>query len=172
MTTATRKIAFIDSRVADYQTLIDGLAEGTEWFLLDSGLDGIRQMESILSGYSDLETIQVISHGSQGTLYLGSTVLDPGNLSAYQSSLQAIGASLSATGDILLYGCNVAQGDAGIQFIDSLAGITGADVAASTNPTGSSALGGDWVLEASVGAVSAQEAMVAADFSSLLAMNR
>ena len=32
MTTATRKIAFIDSRVADYQTLIDGLAEGTEWF--------------------------------------------------------------------------------------------------------------------------------------------
>ena len=29
MSTATRKIAFIDSRVADYQTLIDGLEEGT-----------------------------------------------------------------------------------------------------------------------------------------------
>jgi Domain of unknown function (DUF4347) len=64
MTTATRKIGFIDSRVADYQTLIDGLAEGTEWFLLDAGTDGIRQMESILAGYTDLEAIEVISHGS------------------------------------------------------------------------------------------------------------
>ena len=125
MTTATRKIAFIDSRVADYQTLIDGLAEGTEWFLLDAGTDGIRQMESILSGYSDLDAIEVISHGSQGTLYLGSTVLDSGNLSAYQASLQAIGASLSETGDILLYGCNVAQGDVGLQFIGSCRRLRG-----------------------------------------------
>ena len=129
--TATRKIAFIDSRVADYQTLIDGLAEGTEWFLLDAGTDGIRQMEWILSDYSDLEAIQIISHGSQGTLYLGSTVLDSGNLSAYQTSLKAIGASLSATGDILLYGCNVAEGDGGQAFITQLATYTGADVAAS-----------------------------------------
>ncbi len=172
MTTATRKIAFIDSRVADYQTLIAGLAEGTEWFLLDAGTDGIRQMESILSGYSDLDAIQVISHGSQGTLYLGSTVLDSGNLDAYQSSLQAIGSSLCETGDILLYGCNVAQGDAGIQFIESLAAVTGADVAASTDITGSPALGGDWVLEFTTGKVEAESlpaSNVQSTFSGLLA---
>ncbi len=155
MTAAVRAIAFIDSRVADYQTLIDGLAEGTEWFLLNAGFDGIGQMESILSGYTGLEAIQIISHGSQGTLYLGNTVLDSGNLAAYQSSLQAIGASLSETGDILLYGCNVAQGDADIHFIDSLAGITAADVAASDDPTGSATQGGDWVLEETTGSVEA-----------------
>jgi Ca2+-binding RTX toxin-like protein len=155
MTTATRKIAFIDSRVADYPTLIDGLAEGTEWFLLDAGTDGIRQMESILSGYTDLEAIEVISHGSPGRLYLGSTVLDSGNLSAYQSSLHAISSSLCETGDILLYGCSVAQGEAGIQFIESLAAMTGADVAASADPTGAAELGGNWVLEAEAGAVEA-----------------
>ena len=129
--TTKRQIAFIDSRVADYQTLIDGLEEGTAWYLLDAHEDGISQMEWILSDYSDLEAIQIISHGSQGTLYLGNMVLDAGNLSAYQSSLQTIGESLSETGDILLYGCNVAQGDTGIQFIESLAAVTGADVAAS-----------------------------------------
>ena len=75
-------------------------------------------MEWILSDYSDLEAIQIISHGSQGTLYLGNMVLDAGNLSAYQSSLQTIGESLSETWDILLDGCNVAQGDTGIQFIE------------------------------------------------------
>ena len=159
MTTATRTITFIDSRVADYQTLIAGLAEGTEWFLLDAGKDGIGQMETILSRYTGLDAIQVISHGSQGALYLGSTVLDSGNLSAYRTSLQAIGASLSATGDILLYGCNVAQGDAGIQFIESLAGITGADVAASNDPTGAAALGGDWALEVAAGKVESDPAL-------------
>jgi hypothetical protein len=153
MTTATRTITFIDSRVADYQTLIDGLAEGTEWFLLDAGGEGISQMATILSGYTGLDSIQVISHGSAGTLYLGSTVLDAGNLSAYQVSLRAIGASLSEAGDILLYGCNVAQGDVGIEFIASLAAVTGADVAASDDPTGATELGGNWVLEAEAGTV-------------------
>ena len=155
MTTATRKIAFIDSRVADYQTLIDGLAEDIEWFLLDAGTDGIRQMEKILAGYGDLDAIQVISHGSQGTLYLGSTVLDSGSLSAYRASLQAIGASLSETGDILLYGCNVGQGDVGIEFVESLAGVTGADVAASDDRTGNEALFANWYLEQMTGEIEA-----------------
>ncbi len=109
MTTTTREIAFIDSRVANYQTLIAALAKGTEWFLLNAGDDGIRQMERILSGYTGLDSIQIISHGSSGTLYLGSTVLDSGNLPTYQTALQAIGSSLTSTGDILLYGCNVAH---------------------------------------------------------------
>jgi len=34
----------------------------------------------------------------------------------------------------LLYGCNVAQGEAGVRFIDRLAHYTGADVAASDDP--------------------------------------
>ena len=153
--TTKRQIAFIDSRVADYQTLIDGLEEGTAWYLLDAHEDGISQMEWILSDYSDLEAIQIISHGSQGTLYLGNMVLDAGNLSAYQSSLQTIGESLSETGDILLYGCNVAQGDTGIQFIESLAAVTGADVAASDDPTGNEALFANWYLEQMTGEIEA-----------------
>jgi hypothetical protein len=44
----------------------------------------------------------------------------------------------------------VAQGDAGQAFLDTLAALTGADVAASTDTTG---LGGDWVLEASRGVI-------------------
>lgn len=52
---------------------------------------------------------------------------------------------------ILLYGCNVAQGDVGQAFISALASSTGTDVAALTDLTGAAALGGDWAFEAQTG---------------------
>ncbi|MBK8386284.1 MAG: DUF4347 domain-containing protein [Candidatus Accumulibacter sp.] len=58
---------------------------------------------------------------------------------SYSSQLQSIGSSLTDSGDLLLYGCNVAQGDAGKLFIDSLAAaMSQADVAASNDLTGGS----------------------------------
>lgn len=88
MTAAARQVFFVDSRVADYQTLIAGLAEGTEWHLVHAGEDGIGQMERILSAHSRLDAIQILSHGAPGTLYLGSTVLTSGNLASYEAALQ------------------------------------------------------------------------------------
>ena len=131
-----KSVVFIDSRVAGYETLIANLGADTEWYLLDANQDGVDQMQRILTSYSGLDSVHVVSHGSTGTLYLGSAVLNSDNMGSYQTQLQAIGASLTDTGDILLYGCNVAQGDVGRSFVNSLAQITGADVAASTDLTG------------------------------------
>lgn len=146
-------IVFIDSRVTDYQTLIEGLTEPAEVFILEGQSDGLAQMVIRLQGRTGIDAIHIISHGSQGTLYLGSTVLDSDNLATYGSQLTGIGNALTATGDILLYGCNVAQGDVGDRFIRALAQYTGADVAASNDVTGASAINGDWQLEASAGAI-------------------
>jgi Ca2+-binding RTX toxin-like protein len=162
---STKNIFFIDSRVAGYETLIAGLSADTEWYLLDANEDGVDQMQRILAGYSDLDSVQVISHGSAGTLYLGSTVLNGDNLTSYQTQLQAIGSSLTETGDILLYGCNVAQGDVGVSFVNSLAQITRADVAASDGVTG---LGGNWLLEQASGQIETTT-FYSADYQSTLA---
>jgi len=151
----TKNIVFIDSRVADLETLIASLGADTEWYVLSAEVDGIEQMQSILAGYTGLDSIQVISHGAIGTLYLGSTVLNSDNLGSYQDQLQVIGSSLTETGDILLYGCDVAQGEEGVSFINSFAQMTGADVAASVDATGAAALGGDWMLEQTTGRVEA-----------------
>ena len=62
--------------------------------------------------------------------------------------LATLGGALSASGDILLYGCDVAAGADGLAFVNALANATGADVAASTDLTGAAVKGGDWVLEA------------------------
>ncbi|MCM2320661.1 MAG: DUF4347 domain-containing protein, partial [Pseudomonas sp.] len=149
----TRNIYFIDSRVADQQTLIDSLPADSEWYLLDADEDDITQMLAVLANYSELESIQILSHGAPGTLYLGNSVLDNASLASYSDQLASLGSSLAETGDILLYGCNVAEGEQGQLFVDTLALLTGADVAASNDLTGAANLGGDWELEVTSGEV-------------------
>jgi uncharacterized delta-60 repeat protein len=149
-------ILFIDARVQDWESLIAGLAADVQVVLLDPVQDGIEQIAVALQGVTDLDAIHIISHGTEGTLYLGDTVLTSENLSRYRSELQTIGTALKETGDILLYGCQVASGTTGQSFIDNLALYTKADVAASTDLTGSTALNGDWVLEGSSGTIETQ----------------
>ena len=52
------------------------------------------------------------------------------------------------------------MGEEGQTLADTLAELTGADVAASTDPTGQASLGGDWELEHQVGTVEATVATI------------
>ena len=51
----TKNIVFIDSRVASYQSLIDGLTEPAEVFILDGESDGLAQMAARLQGRSGID---------------------------------------------------------------------------------------------------------------------
>ena len=148
MTTSnTRNIFFIDAEVINSQLLIDSLPKDSIYFVLDRNQDGLTQINDALTHYQNLDSIQRLSHGSDTTLHLGNTVLNNASLDANKEILQSIGSHLNPSGDILLYGCNVAQTEDGKQFIETLSHITGADVAASTNLTGNNQLGVDWKLE-------------------------
>ena len=142
-----QEIVFIDSRVQDVSALLKNFTPHVRLVFLDAEQDGLEQMAAALEGVTGLTALHVISHGSQGQLNLGNSVVDSAALSRQAQVLAKIGASLSDDGDIMLYGCNVAAGAEGQSFIEALASATGADVAASTNVTGSSVLGGDWMLE-------------------------
>ncbi|RLJ65139.1 DUF4347 domain-containing protein [Sulfurisoma sediminicola] len=148
-----KSIVFIDERVSDLQSLIEGFAPDTEWFLLRGDEDGVAQIARTLAKRSRLDSVHIVSHGSAGSLLLGNGTLDSDTLPAYQAAMSAIGASLATDGDILLYGCDVAQGSDGAAFLAQMAAFTGADIAASNNLTGGSTTGGDWVLESQVGAI-------------------
>ncbi len=148
-----QQIVFVLDDVSDWQTLTAGVPANTEFHLLSSRGDALAQMTAILGGRSELSAVHLVSHGSAGSLSLGSTKLDSTTLPAHAGKLAAIGAALRADGDLLLYGCDVAAGESGALFIQALAQATGADVAASTDPTGATTKGGDWVLEASSGLV-------------------
>ena len=149
----SNRIVFIDSHIANHQNLIAQLPEDTEVVLLDARLDGIEQILASLQGRMNLAAIDIISHGSSGTITLGCCVLNRSNLNHYAEQLAQIGQHLTDGGDILLYGCEVAKGKSGQTFIEQLSLLTGADVAASTNLTGATELGGNWLLETHMGAI-------------------
>ncbi|MDP1557429.1 MAG: DUF4347 domain-containing protein [Nitrosomonas sp.] len=103
-------VLFIDSGVADYQTLIEGIKAGTKIVILNANQDGILQIAEILSQHSNVDSVQILSHGNQGQVYLGNATLSQNTLGTYQSALQTWGHALSETADILFYGCHVAKG--------------------------------------------------------------
>ena len=63
-----RTIVFVDPSVEDYQTLLQGIDPAAKVILLNPNQDGIQQITSNLSSRSDLESLHIISHGSQGKL--------------------------------------------------------------------------------------------------------
>jgi hypothetical protein len=153
---------FIDWRVGDVNSILDSLASDADitTVILDRDQDGLTQIAQALAGVTDLAAVHIISHGASGRLYLGGSVITSDTLANYASRLQTLGAALSATSDLLLYGCEVAQHVIGQTFIANLVRYTGADVAASTDYTGDEALNGDWNFEATTGAIEAQEIAV------------
>jgi len=121
--------------------------------LLDAQADGVEQLAEVLSVYEDVAALHVLSHGAAGLLRLGTASLGSSSLERYRQQLEAWGKALKADGDILIYGCNLAQGEVGIDFVDRLAGVTEADIAASDDLTGNAFIGGDWILETYTGAI-------------------
>lgn len=151
--TVREGILFVDSAVEDYQVLIDNSSVSTEVVVLDSDRDGLIQIQESLSQYKDLDEVYIVSHGAAGKLYLGNTELSRDSLPQYADILKSWGNFIAEDGDILLYGCNIAEDIVGSEFIDELSEYTQADISASTDETGNSKLGGDWELEASTGAI-------------------
>lgn len=149
----SQSVYFVDASLTDLDTLLAGLPEGAEVVLLQPDQDGLQQMVDALAGLSGIDALHVLTHGAPGHIQLGGTTLNAKTLDAATSALQQLAGSLAEDADILFYGCDVAASDAGQALISQIAELTGADVAASTDLTGASSLGGDWELEASVGAI-------------------
>ncbi|HCV29732.1 MAG TPA: hypothetical protein DGO89_05510, partial [Microcoleaceae bacterium UBA9251] len=151
-----KNLAIVDSKVDNYEQLVRGVKRGTEVILLDRLRDGIEQITEILGDRSGINSIHIVSHGALAALKLGSTELNIHNLDTYSSQLQQWGKSLSESASILLYGCNIAAGESGLKFVQKIWELTGANIAASNNLTGSAALGGDWELEIAIGQINGE----------------
>ncbi|MFC1762729.1 FG-GAP-like repeat-containing protein, partial [Planctomycetota bacterium] len=151
------ELVFVDSSVPDYQHLVDALwADRSEVqhlsvVVIGSEHDGIEQISQALAGYHDLNGVHIISHGTQNGVMLGKDWLDSENLDSYADQIAKWRSALSEDADLLFYGCNLAAGPEGLDVLGRLKVLTGADVAASADVTGSTLQGGDWELEWELG---------------------
>ncbi|PPC98830.1 MAG: hypothetical protein CTY31_12510, partial [Hyphomicrobium sp.] len=147
-------IVFVDKNVENFEQIIAGIDPSFEIVLIDGNSSGLEQIAANLEGRTDVASIHIVSHGEAGRLFLGTDVLDLGTITgSHAETLAAIGGALAADGDILLYGCDVADGVTGLEFMEALSDVTGADIAASVDDTGDPTRGGNWTLERSVGSI-------------------
>ena len=154
-TSYIHSLVFIDMAVEDYNDLVNGVLDNAQVFVLNSTQNGVEQITEILASCNrpNLTNIHIVCHGAPGYLQLGNTHLGLDTLDKYSQQLQLWQKIFATSGktnnlwNLLIYGCNVALGDAGIEFVDKLHKLTKANIAASRQRIGNAALGGNWELE-------------------------
>ncbi|KAB2970690.1 cadherin domain-containing protein [Zoogloea sp.] len=166
------ELVFVDSRSPDRQQLLDDFAaqqaagRPLEVVQVDASEDSIGLIGRSLQGRSDVSAIHIIGHGEAGSAQLGASRLDSQTLLLRAGEIAAWSNALTPDADLLLYGCDVGATQTGQDLVNGLAQLTGADVAASDDPTGSSLLGGDWQLEVRSGQIDVASAVSATEQAS------
>lgn len=162
-------IVFVDAGLPDLALFLASVPKDAQVVLVDRHESFAAKASAVLAGRTDIGAIHIIAHGSEGQIAIGRDGINPlAHGAASNAGLLAIGKALSADGDLLLYGCDFAQGAAGKAAAAALARITGADIAVSTDDSGSGATGGDFDLEYRIGSVEART-IVAEGWNHLLA---
>ena len=140
------EILFLDPDVSDRDVIITNLRPEVEVILLDADRPAARQIAEGLRGRHEIAAIHIMAHGAPGRLRFASDNWSSATLAKQANDLSSIGRALTDGGELRLWSCAVAAGSNGAAFIDSLARVTGADVAAATGRVGAAALGGAWEL--------------------------
>ncbi len=162
----------IDKKIADWSVLREAVPASSDVVFIERGENGVDVITAALAQRNSLDAIHIFSHGQSGAVQLGESWLNSDSLSNDPALAQALANAVKDDGDILLYGCEVAQGAKGMAFVRQLAHLTGAGVAASVDLTGNEEFGGNWSLEVQVGTTNytaSLPAVVFAEFQGTLA---
>ncbi|MFM7033621.1 MAG: DUF4347 domain-containing protein, partial [Planctomycetia bacterium] len=73
-------VVFIDSSLV--ASIPRGELAGSLVVAIDDSRDAINQITTALSGLAGIDTVRLISHGSDGTLWFGSQAIDSATLAA------------------------------------------------------------------------------------------
>jgi hypothetical protein len=149
------EVVFIDSRVPEYQRIVDDITQHKAGsalvVVIDKTENGVDIIEKTLSELQDVDAVHVISHSLGENVRLGSEFLSINTIDKHEQSIIAWSNALSARADILIYGCDIGSTDGGIELMKSLAALTGADIGLTEDKTGTTQTGTDWEFEVSSG---------------------
>ncbi|MGD1928409.1 MAG: cadherin-like domain-containing protein [Leptolyngbyaceae cyanobacterium] len=161
MANKTQSIVFVDAGIDAPAQVVAGLAGNIEALILSPAIDGVAQITAALASRPHVTDVYIVAHGAPGELAFGHAQLGLATLPAYRAQLRQW-ATQSQLANIYLYGCQVAAGDAGAEFLAALRGLTGANIAASAHHLGATSPGGQWTLETRLGEVPRRELLTTA----------
>ena len=124
-----RELVVINSSLAEIDSLLAELQADQDHVILDSQR-GLAELTEYLENHDgSYSAIHFLTHGSDGELVINGEVIN--NDSFDPAVWQTIGEYLTEDGEILFYGCDVAETAEGQQLVDRIAEAGGCDVAAS-----------------------------------------
>jgi hypothetical protein len=146
-------VLFVDPRVSGWKALADSVSSNTKVVVIDPTLDGITQVTKALDGMHGIKEVDFLTYGQAGQIELGASTVTDATLHARAQDIAGWRDSLTDNAQIQFWGCDVGAGTVGAAFVNDLHALTGVGVAASTDATGLTTLGGDWALERTAGTV-------------------
>jgi uncharacterized repeat protein (TIGR01451 family) len=166
----THQVAVFDSTVPNIAELQRALAPGTRSIIIPAGVDGLSSLAAQLNGEEGITALHLFAHGAAGRMQLGHGFLDATSMAGKDNHLlRELRHHLAPEADILAYACGFGSGEEGARAAALLAQITGANVASSTDMTGTAVQGGNWFLERHIGNVQTAS-LSAAAWSNVLAV--
>jgi parallel beta-helix repeat protein len=163
------ELVVLDARVENIALLLNDIANqqasGRPFVLIEVNAqdDGIAAISEAIaraqSNNLEVQALHIISHGRDGEFDLGRQKINQEFVRQNAQVFSQWASGFSSDGDFLIYGCNFAQSGVGQALAQSIAALTGADVAANLQATGDVALGGDWLLEYQTGLIQTADAI-------------
>ena len=145
-----RSLVVIDPQVDNWDVLIAGVNPNSRVILLDSRQDCILQIDRLIKQYPNATSLHLVSHGTPGNLNLGTTNLNLESLGRYRGILSSWENYLQDS-SLYIYGCQVASGKHGEDFLQQLHNLTQAKIAASTKVVGNNNDIRNWQLDYCIG---------------------
>ena len=151
LTSRYDRIAFIDTNVERADLLARHLRPGTKAVFLDARRSAFEQIDCALSQESELRAVDVISHARPGVLGFAGGEVGLEELGRWRSRLGRWRSALAAEAEWLFYGCQLAAGRVGRQFVEAFGQSLGVTVAAASHTVGAATGGGRWDLDVAIG---------------------
>jgi hypothetical protein len=146
-------VVIVDENLPALDILLQGIKPGSRLVYLEKSQNPLLNILRIIRDNAPISSLHIFSHAKPGSLVFGSQEVTIEDLEQNEKHLGSWKEYFITHGDVLLYGCEVAKGTDGIEFIRTLAVLTGLDIAASDNLTGSYLKGGDWYFEVRSGRI-------------------
>ena len=161
----TTTLVVVDGNLDYAQWLSAGIIEGAKPLILKPDQDGVEQISKATRAYRFIQHLHILAYAVPGCLYLGNVELNLETLPKYrlqlltwfmarlrwasekpedQSSPECL---YTPACTLSFYAGRLAVGESGTEFLQRLHYLTGAQIAASTQPIGNQVLGGTWELD-------------------------
>jgi len=139
---AFKQVLVYDPSVQQVEVLLQGLDAGVDAIPITAGDEPMKTLEQLMND-PQLARLHVLGHGAPGEVILGGKRIDAQSFAHRQPSPR----NESHSFQIAFWSCNTGHGEIGMNFLNTVANSTGANVYGSTGLVGHEDKGGSWQLD-------------------------